>query len=225
MLDEVELRRMSPIERARLARTLASLDNPRPVDDPRFRLGRRMWLTITVGACFVLAAWIGVLAVTLPRDFTAGGWRVSWVGFDVALLAVFAVTAWAAWRCRQLLIACLIVTATLLLCDAWFDLTLDWGTSAFVWSVVSAVFAEVPVAILMIIAARRALRLTIRAVLAREGYAGPVPSLWRLALFSPGPGNGTLAGNAGNTAARPAHIAVHDRAPGAYERAVDRRSA
>lgn len=225
MLDDVELRRMSPIERARLARTLASLDHPHPLDERRFRLGRRVWLVITVGACFVLAVWIGVLAVTLPRDFTAGGWRVAWVGFDVALLAVFAVTAWAAWRCRQVLIVCLIVTATLLLCDAWFDLTLDWGTKAFMWSLVSAVFAEVPVAILMITAARRMLRLTIRAAMAREGYVGPVPPLWRLALSGPVLGNDVPSWKADNMAGRPADIAVHGRGHDADGRPADRRSA
>ncbi len=187
VLDEAELRRMSPAERARLARALAALDEPHPLKDPRFRRSMRLWLALTVGGCLLLAAWIGVLAVTLPRNFTSGAWRGAWVGFDAALLAAFAATAWASWRRRQPLIVCLIVTATLLCCDAWFDLTLDWGTQAFVWSLMSAVFAELPVAVLMIIAARRLLRLTVQVTMAREGELGPVPALWRLALFGPAP--------------------------------------
>jgi hypothetical protein len=131
----------------------------------------------------LLAIWIGVLAVTLPRHFTARAWGGAWVGYDVGLLAAFTATAWAAWRRRQLVIVCLIVTATLLCCDAWFDLALDWGTKAFTWSLVTALFAELPAAALMIVFARRLLRQTVRTALAREGHAGPVPPLWRLALF------------------------------------------
>ncbi len=165
MLDEAELRRMSREDRAKLVQALAALDEPDRPDEPSVRFdersvqfGQRFWLLITVAGCVSLVAWIGVLAATLPRHFTAGAWRGAWVGFDLALLAAFAVTAWAAWRRRQVLIVCLIVTATLLCCDAWFDLALDWRTHAFFWSLLSALLAELPVAIVMILGARRLLR-------------------------------------------------------------------
>lgn len=201
MHDEAELSRMSPGDRARLARALAALDEPHPLDDPRFRRGRRLWLAITVGACLVLAAWIGILAVTLPRHFTAAHWRGAWVGFDIALLVAFAVTAWSAWRRRQLLIVCLIVTATLLCCDAWFDLTLDLGAPTFAWSLLSAALVELPVAALMIFGARRLLQLTVRVAMARGGLSGPVPPLWRMALFGPDPADGPSGVPSGETAA------------------------
>ena len=210
MLDEAELRRMSPAERQQLARTLAAIDEPDPLNDPRFQFGQRFWVVITVAGCLLLAGWIGVLVVTLPRHFTAGAWRGAWVGFDLALLAAFAATAWAAWRRLQVLIVCLIVTATLLCCDAWFDLTLDLRTHAFVWSLLSAIFAELPVAIVMILGARRLLRLTIGVTMAREGEPGPVPPLWRMALFGPGPVVRELSRDGG-----PAHQAtVSKRAAG-----------
>src|SRR5260370_14840271 len=151
MVDEDELRSMSGEERARLGRTLAAIAEPDPLEDPRFRFGRGFWLALTVAGCILLAAWIGVLAVTLPRHFTAGAWRGAWVGFDVALLTAFAATAWAAWRRRQVLIVCLIVTATLLRCGAWFDLTPDWRTPHVLWSVLSA-FVDLPIPALMILA-------------------------------------------------------------------------
>jgi hypothetical protein len=187
MRDEAELRRMSRDERAKLSRAIAAMDEADRLADPSPQFGQRFWLVITVAGCVFLAAWIGVLVVTLPRHFTAGAWRGAWVGFDLALLAAFAATAWAAWRRRQVLIVCLIVTATLLCCDAWFDLTLDWRTHAFVWSLLSALLAEIPVAIVMILGARHLLRLTIGATIAREGGRGHVPPLWRMALFGPGP--------------------------------------
>jgi hypothetical protein len=181
--DEAELRRMSPRERAKLMRALAVLDMPRLANagSPR---RRRYFLLGTVACCVALAAWIGVLAVTLPRFYRAGDWRGAWVGFDLAELIAFALTAWAAWRGRQVLIMCLIVLATLLLADAWFDVTLDVRTGDFTFSLLSAVLVEIPLAVIAIVSARRLLRLTIGRVRSRDGLTGPVPSLWQIPLFS-----------------------------------------
>ena len=182
MFDEAELKRMSPKERARLMQALACLDMPRlaTAGNPR----RRRWFLIgTIVCCVLLAAWIGVLAVTLPRFYRAGDWRGAWVGFDLAELIAFGATAWAAWRGRQVLIMCLLVLATLLLCDAWFDVTLDVRTSGFWFSLASALLVEIPVAVAALLAARRLLRLTIARIRYREGLHGPVPSLWRIPLF------------------------------------------
>ena len=44
---------------------------------------RRLFLLATIVCCLVLAAWICILAVTLPAYYRAGGWRGAWVGFDV----------------------------------------------------------------------------------------------------------------------------------------------
>jgi hypothetical protein len=186
MLDEAELRLMSPEQRARLARTLAALDRPHPPYDPKVRLRRKIALTVALACCVFLVAWICVLAVTLPSRYRAGGWRGAWVGFDIVELFGFASVAWTAWRGKQLLIVALIVTSTLLCCDAWFDLTLDWGTHGFAFSVFSAVCGELPLAILMIVGARRLLRLTVATAMAGQGIPGPVPPLWRVPLISTG---------------------------------------
>jgi hypothetical protein len=182
MFDEAELRRMSPKERARLMRMLAAMDTPRLANrgNPQ---RRRLFLIGTIVCCLVLAAWIGVLAVTLPRYYRAGDWRGAWVGYDIAELAAFMATAWAAWRGRQLLIMCLIVLATLLLADAWFDVTLDVRTSRFLASLLSALLIEIPLAVAAILGARRLLRLTIGRIRAHDGLPGPVPPLWRIPLF------------------------------------------
>jgi hypothetical protein len=182
VLDEAELRQMSPKERAKLMRMLAAMDMPRLANrgNPR---RRRLFLLGTIACCVLLAAWIGVLAVTLPRYYRAGDWRGAWVGFDVAELAAFVATAWAAWRGRQLLIICLVVLATLLFADAWFDVTLDVRTQGFLPSLLSALFIEIPLAAAAIFGARRLLRLTIGRIRAHDGLPGPVPSLWRIPLF------------------------------------------
>jgi hypothetical protein len=141
-------------------------------------------LVLIIGGCFVLAGWIGYLVVSLPAFYRAGSWRGAWVGFDIAELAAFAATGWAAWKRRQILIICLIVLATLLLCDAWFDVVLDARTSGFAGSLISALAVEVPIAVIAVLVARRLLRLAIGQVIKYEGGQGPVPSLWKIPLFT-----------------------------------------
>jgi hypothetical protein len=82
--DDAELRAMSRQERLDLQRALAALDRPAPGADPVGRRRRAVFLAFIVVCCVVLAAWIAVLALTLPRYYRAGGWRGAWVGFDIA---------------------------------------------------------------------------------------------------------------------------------------------
>jgi hypothetical protein len=183
MCDEADLLRMSPGERARLARALAALDAPSPLADEEFQRRGRLLTGAALAGAVVLAAWIGVLAISLPPHYRAGGWRAAWVGFDVGLMLVFVATAWSAWRRRQVLILCLIVLATLLCCDAWFDAVLDWRTGGFAVSLLSALLVELPLAVVALSVARRLLRLTIGRLEALEGIPGPVPPFWQVPLF------------------------------------------
>lgn len=184
MIDEAQLRELNPAERARLARLLAGLDAPAPSPrDPGNQLRRRLLVAAALIGALGLAVWIGVLAETLPSHYRAGGWAITWIGFDTALLAVLGFTAWSAWRRRQVLILCLVVLATLLICDAWFDTTLDWGTRGFTASLLLALLVELPVAAASLIGARRLLRLTIGRLEVLEGARAPVPAFWRVPLF------------------------------------------
>ena len=176
MIDKAELRRMSQAERRELASLLAELDEsppsrtrasgPAPAQasrtpgepdpdradpfdyDPVLRRERRLALLVAAGCCVILAGWIVVLAATLPHHFDAHHWRAVWVNFDVFLLAAFAATAWAIWRERQILILLLVLIGTMLFCDAWFDVGTSLATSGFWISLLSAVFAELPLAFL-----------------------------------------------------------------------------
>ena len=118
--------------------------------------------------------------------YTSHDWRVVWVGLDIAELAGFAATAWAAWNQRQVLIVLMNVTGTLLVCDAWFDLALAYGSRGFTMSLVSALVAELPLALLLFTSARRLVRVTIQTMMQLTGVAGRVPSLWRIPLFADG---------------------------------------
>jgi hypothetical protein len=183
MIDEADIRRMSPADRARLARALAAVQGHPPPPARAGQLRRRLLIAGALIGVLALAAWIGVLAETLPRYYRAGGWRITWIGFDTGLLVTLAVTAWAAWRRRQVLIPCLVVLATLLLCDAWFDTSLDWHTPGFMPSLILALAVELPVAVAALVGARRLLRLTIGRMEVLEGSRAPVPAFWRVPLF------------------------------------------
>jgi hypothetical protein len=187
VLDESDLQQMTPEERAQLARTLASLTARSLVPTPLSQTRRRILIAACLVGVVLLSIWIWVLVVKLPRDYRAGGWRAAWVGFDIGLLLVFAATAWAAWRRRQVLIGCLVVLATLLCCDAWFDIALDWGTRGFMVSVLSAAVIELPMAVLALIGARRLLRLTVGRLELLSGFSGPVPPFWQVPLFGDAP--------------------------------------
>jgi hypothetical protein len=192
VFDEEELRAMSPQDRIRLLHALAEIDSPGPAGgrggaEPHSSRRRKIALVVIIVCCVALGIWTGVLAVTLPRYYRSGGWRGAWVGFDIALLAALAATWWAAWRARQVLIVCLIVLATLLLCDAWFDVVLDLRTPGFQLSLLSAVLIELPLAGLAIAGARRLLRLTIGMVTIPRGQQARVPPLWRVPLFGGSP--------------------------------------
>ena len=165
------MRRMSQDERRHLARVLAELDGqagPVPgaqanpyLTDPKLRRQRRLALLVSAACCVILAGWIVVLAATLPRHFDAHHWRAVWVNFDVFLFAAFVATAWAIWRERQVLILLLAGIGTMLCCDAWFDVGTSLATSDLWISILTAVFAELPLAFLAFGGARRLLRATV----------------------------------------------------------------
>jgi hypothetical protein len=181
VINEADLRQMSPAERRQLARMLATVDYPHPLLDLNRR--RRLGALFSTVACVVLAAWIVVLVLTLQKHYTATHWRLAWVGFDLVELAAFAVTGWAFWRGRQIVIACLLITGTLLCCDAWFDVILDLRTSGMWMSIGSAVLIELPLAFLLLNAARRLIRLSALVAVGTRGDANVrLPSLWRLPL-------------------------------------------
>lgn len=186
MIDEDELRRMPAEERRELARVLARIELPHPMMDPKQVRRQRVGLVVFTGCCVFLVAWVVILALNLPMRFSATHWRAVWVGLDIAELAGFAATAWASWHQRQVIIFCMLITGTLLVCDAWFDVVLDYGTPNARTSVLSALLVELPLAFLLFAGARRLIRITVGAVMRLEGISGPVPPLWKIPLFADG---------------------------------------
>ncbi|MFJ9626376.1 hypothetical protein ACIQPR_22670 [Streptomyces sp. NPDC091280] len=137
----------------------ASKTDIRQVPDPlapppdtleRVRRHRRHTLELLTVCSVGLIPWTILLAVTLPSAYEVHQWRVTWVGFDVLLVLSMAATALLGWRRHRAVIVAAVFSATLLICDAWFDVSLAFGTSA-VWSATAlAVFAELPLAYYLI---------------------------------------------------------------------------
>lgn len=114
-------------------------------------------LVLAAGAVVWLVPWSGYLAYTLPDRYDTHEWRLAWVGFDIVLLFCFAACAWLGWRRRRLAGPFLIGTATLMFCDAWFDVLLDWGGPDTAVSILMAALIEVPLAAWLLLRARRLL--------------------------------------------------------------------
>ncbi len=141
----------------------------------RARLESRQLLSMSILAgVAMLIPWTSFLAVTLPSHFRAHNWSVTWVGFDAALMLVLIATAWAAWFRRQVLAALSVVAATMLLCDAWFDVNTAWGTHGVKVSIATALAGNIPLSLALLWLTRRIL-LGTAAVVAVATHRTEVP--------------------------------------------------
>ena len=181
VLTDDELLALSPAERSDLSRRLAEIVAPGPVPQPAMARGRHRFVVVLTVCCAVLVPWTVFLAVTLPHRYVASHWTLTWVGFDVALLVSLATTAVLAWLGRQVMIVACFVTATLLVCDAWFDVTTSstWRDTAL--SIADALLVELPLAALLIWVGFKLMRF---AVLRASRLSGnEVSSLLRVPLL------------------------------------------
>ena len=170
-------------QRASVARLLAGyVDGLATGRSPRRRV---LVLTLgSVGALFMLP-WLAYLFVTLPAYASGGAWRTAWIGFDIALAVAFGATAVTVWARRQVAVVALLITATLLTCDAWFDVCLSWGTSEH-WASVASAGAELPIAAVMVSSAGKLLRRSCIVVAHLRGQDPTQVPLWRQPMIHHG---------------------------------------
>jgi hypothetical protein len=168
--------KLSPAERRDLIHRLE-----RPLDEllpkPTFDRVRRIRLVLMFGATAGLIPWTVYLALTLPDRYVTYNWTATWVGFDILLLVFMGATMVLGLLRRQLLILAAFTTGVLLACDAWFDAMTAAPADRWL-SILTAVLAEVPLAVLLITGALRILRLTVT----RLWLLDPHAPLWRVPL-------------------------------------------
>jgi hypothetical protein len=110
-----------------------------PVPLPRWTAP--LFLVFSVG----LVPWIVFLAVTLPRRYTVRHYDLAWVGFDIGVLSALIVLMVLAHRRSPRVELAAAAAGTLLIVDAWFDVTTSSGGD--LWqAVASALVFELPIA-------------------------------------------------------------------------------
>lgn len=122
---------------------------------------RRLTLEVLWVCTIALVPWAIYLGLSLPRDYHTKHWDLAWAGFDGLEILALGATAYYGWRGRQALIGTALAAATLLICDAWFDVALDLGTPAIWTSLASALFLELPLAFFLIHRVRLLMRITL----------------------------------------------------------------
>lgn len=89
--------------------------------------------------------WTIYLAMTLPPQARTHHYRLTWVGYDALLIVVLLTTAYLAWRGNRFVGLLATITATMLVVDAWFDVTTS-NRAGRPMAVLSALFIELPLA-------------------------------------------------------------------------------
>ncbi|HET9891573.1 MAG TPA: hypothetical protein VFQ42_13830 [Mycobacterium sp.] len=177
ILTDAQIAALTPEQRRAL---ITRLEQPLgDVIDPDFLARvRRIRLSLMIGGSMAMVPWLGYLSVTLPENYVAHNWPITWVGFDVLLVGFMLTTAVLGYLRRQLLVLAAFTTGVLLICDAWFDL-MTAGPKDIWLSVITACLVEVPLAVFMITSAVRIMRLT----MLRLWLLHPGMRLWNLPLF------------------------------------------
>jgi hypothetical protein len=177
ILSDAQIAALTPEQRRDL---ISRLEQPlSDVIDPAFlsRI-RRIRLSLMTGGSLAMIPWLGYLSTTLPQNYVAQNWSLTWIGFDILLAGFMMATAVFGYLRRQLLVPAAFTTGVLLICDAWFDL-MTAGPRDVWLSVATALLIEVPLGVFMIFSAQRLLRLT----LTRLWLLNPGMRLWHLPLF------------------------------------------
>jgi hypothetical protein len=177
ILTDAQIAALTPEQRREL---IKRLEKPlSDVIDPVFLARvRRIRLSLMIGGSMAMVPWLGYLSLTLPENYVAHNWPLTWIGFDVLLVLFMVATAVLGHLRRQLLVLSAFTTGVLLICDAWFDL-MTAGPKDVWLSVVTALLIEVPLAVFMIFSAQRLMRLTMM----RLWLLDPGMRLWHLPLF------------------------------------------
>jgi hypothetical protein len=93
----------------------------------------------------VLIPWIVYLGFSLPAREVSHHYDAAWVGFDIFEVIALGATGYLALRRSRYLALAAASAATLLICDAWFDV-LTSPRHQMIGSIVLAVLIELPLA-------------------------------------------------------------------------------
>ena len=115
-------------------------------------------------AAVALVPWTLFLAYTLPTRHRVFHWDAIWIGFDIGLALVLLMTASAAIQGWTWLAIPATASATLLTCDAWFDVLTARGHHELAVALIEAALVELPLAALCVWMAVRVERILLRRI-------------------------------------------------------------
>ena len=109
----------------------------------------RFWLVLVLGGVAIaLLPWSAYLTATLPGENVARHWDVAWAGLDALEAISLVATLFALVRRSPLLEMFAAIAGTVLVVDAWFDVTTAHPGRDFDWALVFALLGELPLAAL-----------------------------------------------------------------------------
>ncbi|HEY0470226.1 MAG TPA: hypothetical protein VGD34_01155 [Kribbella sp.] len=113
---------------------------------------------IAAGVAVFLLPWCMVLAATLPSTYEANHWQLAWVGLDCGIAAGSGLTAYLLHKKDARAALTAVAAGTLLLADAWFDVSTSGPGLDHTLSLAQAFLLEVPLAVCAFVLASRQLR-------------------------------------------------------------------
>jgi hypothetical protein len=111
------------------------------------------------GVAVVLLPWVLILAVTLPSTYEANNWNLAWIGLDLAIAVTAGLTAFLLHRHDPRAALTAVAAGTLLVADAWFDISTSGPGIDHNLALAQGLLLEVPLAICAFALASRTLKL------------------------------------------------------------------
>jgi hypothetical protein len=140
----------------------------------RRRARRLAWVYLIVAVGLIV--WTVFLALSLPKENLEHHYRLTWVGFDLVLALAIYLTAHMAFRLDARVLVPATVVATLLVVDAWFDITTSTSANAATAALILALAVELPAAAFSLYVAHRVGR-RVRELAHLEHVTGPHPQV------------------------------------------------
>jgi hypothetical protein len=119
----------------------------------RRRARRLAWVYLIVAVGLIV--WTVFLALSLPKENLEHHYRLTWTGFDLILVLAIYLTAHRAFRLDARVIYPATVVATLLVADAWFDITTSTSAADATQALILALAVELPAAAFSLYVAHR----------------------------------------------------------------------
>jgi hypothetical protein len=113
---------------------------------------------VAAGVAAVLLPWCLILAATLPATYQASHWKLAWIGLDCATAVAAGLTAYFLHTRNSRAVLTAMAAGTLLLADAWFDVSTAAPGFDHTLSLAEALLLELPLALCAFLLASRELR-------------------------------------------------------------------